>query len=342
MIAGVPAHEFSIDSLEDKPWRKPGADITDYFNYGFNEDTWRAYCERQKRFRVNESGVGLAGLSQHVIQPLPNANGPYLGGFQGRPPFRPQFRRGGGHIDVIGGNNNSPNNGGHHINRREPPAPGSDPLTPPKLSQPKENIITVMTAERREYSRMNRGGYGMDDQPPMQDPGFYQAEEFNYMGSYEPTQDSQWMGGGNPGWGPTSGIKELTPGPAMMPPPGMPPGSMGPIPPMGMPPGPGMPPNIRPPMMNIPPHLSVPPSQNSPRGFQDKMDRGRDMRAGNDRIRRRSRSRSRSRERSRRPRSRSLERKRFRSRSRERSRRPKSRSRYDFLKKYIDFCQLTF
>lgn len=48
-INGVPAAEFNLDSLEEKPWRKPGADITDYFNYGFNEDTWRAYCERQKR-----------------------------------------------------------------------------------------------------------------------------------------------------------------------------------------------------------------------------------------------------------------------------------------------------
>lgn len=48
-INGVPAVDFNLDSLEDKPWRKPGADITDYFNYGFNEDTWRAYCERQKR-----------------------------------------------------------------------------------------------------------------------------------------------------------------------------------------------------------------------------------------------------------------------------------------------------
>lgn len=49
-INGVPASDFNLDSLEDKPWRKPGADITDYFNYGFNEDTWRAYCERQKRY----------------------------------------------------------------------------------------------------------------------------------------------------------------------------------------------------------------------------------------------------------------------------------------------------
>ncbi len=57
-INGVPAHEFSLDSLEEKPWRKPGADITDYFNYGFNELTWNGYCERQRRMRM-ESGAGV-------------------------------------------------------------------------------------------------------------------------------------------------------------------------------------------------------------------------------------------------------------------------------------------
>lgn len=36
-----------ISSIEDKPWRKPGVDITDYFNYGFNETTWREYWKRQ-------------------------------------------------------------------------------------------------------------------------------------------------------------------------------------------------------------------------------------------------------------------------------------------------------
>lgn len=61
-ISGQLAHEFSIDSLDEKPWRKPGADITDYFNYGFNEETWRAYCERQKKMRLHESGVGMQGL----------------------------------------------------------------------------------------------------------------------------------------------------------------------------------------------------------------------------------------------------------------------------------------
>ena len=29
-----------------------GADITDYFNYGFTEDTWKQYCEKQRRMRM--------------------------------------------------------------------------------------------------------------------------------------------------------------------------------------------------------------------------------------------------------------------------------------------------
>jgi predicted aldo/keto reductase-like oxidoreductase len=33
-----------------------GADITDYFNYGFNEETWRMYCERQRRMRNDSTG----------------------------------------------------------------------------------------------------------------------------------------------------------------------------------------------------------------------------------------------------------------------------------------------
>lgn len=61
-IAGQTAIEYNIETIEDKPWRKPGADITDYFNYGFSEETWRSYCERQKKMR-HESGVGLSGLN---------------------------------------------------------------------------------------------------------------------------------------------------------------------------------------------------------------------------------------------------------------------------------------
>jgi pre-mRNA 3'-end-processing factor FIP1 len=35
VISGVSAVDYNLEVLEDKPWRKPGADITDYFNYGY-------------------------------------------------------------------------------------------------------------------------------------------------------------------------------------------------------------------------------------------------------------------------------------------------------------------
>jgi hypothetical protein len=37
---------------EERPWRRPGADITDYFNYGFNEETWKFYIEKQRQLRA--------------------------------------------------------------------------------------------------------------------------------------------------------------------------------------------------------------------------------------------------------------------------------------------------
>jgi pre-mRNA 3'-end-processing factor FIP1 len=45
------AYEIDVDSITDKPWNKPGADITDYFNYGFSEATWRQYMDKQKSLR---------------------------------------------------------------------------------------------------------------------------------------------------------------------------------------------------------------------------------------------------------------------------------------------------
>jgi pre-mRNA 3'-end-processing factor FIP1 len=56
-IGDVPTLDYDLQGIkdEDKPWRKPGADITDYFNYGFNEETWIAYCMKQRRLRAENS-----------------------------------------------------------------------------------------------------------------------------------------------------------------------------------------------------------------------------------------------------------------------------------------------
>lgn len=36
---------------DDKPWRRPGIDQTDFFNYGFDEFTWSSYCLKQDTLR---------------------------------------------------------------------------------------------------------------------------------------------------------------------------------------------------------------------------------------------------------------------------------------------------
>lgn len=34
--------------MAEKPWRRPGSDISDWFNYGFDEISWEAYCYRRR------------------------------------------------------------------------------------------------------------------------------------------------------------------------------------------------------------------------------------------------------------------------------------------------------
>ena len=63
--ASVYEYDLNILNVDDRPWRKPGADITDYFNYGFTEDTWMKYCEKQKYLR-QENGVGKIYVSKCV------------------------------------------------------------------------------------------------------------------------------------------------------------------------------------------------------------------------------------------------------------------------------------
>ncbi|RIB26084.1 Fip1 motif-domain-containing protein [Gigaspora rosea] len=53
-LDGTSIYDVDLDSVEDKTWRKPGADITDYFNYGFNEYTWKAYCTKQKQMQEDQ------------------------------------------------------------------------------------------------------------------------------------------------------------------------------------------------------------------------------------------------------------------------------------------------
>ena len=172
-VNGQTAVEVDLDSLDDKPWRKPGADITDYFNYGFTEETWAAYCNRytyfyiciciiclyfqfsysphrQRRMRVNESGVGLALTGQTPI--LTNNKVTSLGASSGAIPTL-GAAPGTTAIQSLGAGAAS-GNGVNMTKILSGPPPSSGPPSvasiPAKKDEP--SGITVMTHEKRIYS----------------------------------------------------------------------------------------------------------------------------------------------------------------------------------------------
>lgn len=48
MFDGRSVLEVDLNAMAEKPWRRPGADISDWFNYGFDEISWEAYCYRRR------------------------------------------------------------------------------------------------------------------------------------------------------------------------------------------------------------------------------------------------------------------------------------------------------
>jgi len=331
-VNNQPAVEVDMESLEDKPWRKPGADITDYFNYGFTEDTWAAYCNRQRRMRVNESGVGLALtghtpiLSNTKVTSLGSSVGtvgtiPTLGASQNNSSTAPTG------IQSLGASSNSNNVDMSKIMSGPPPA--SVTTAPPTTAPTKKDepsSIAVMTHEKRIYSNKVLSAMDFSVPPPgfnanVPPPGlppptienndfnpsdpFHEYSEDNMMGGFEPTASAQWSV-------PPPAGAQLDPAAHS----GPPPGHTGPPP--GYPPHSGPPPDMRP----------EGDSNYSSDRYRDRdrrdRDRGRDYERSRDYDRDRRRSRSRSRDRRR---SRSRDRRRDRSRDRDRERDREDRER---------------
>lgn len=55
----LPSHktifEVDIDSFEEKPWRYPAVDSTDFFNFGLNEESWKEYCKQLETLRLEST-----------------------------------------------------------------------------------------------------------------------------------------------------------------------------------------------------------------------------------------------------------------------------------------------
>lgn len=62
MFDGRSILEVDLTAMADKPWRRPGSDISDWFNYGFDEISWEAYCYRRR-----ELGDMASVLKANVI-----------------------------------------------------------------------------------------------------------------------------------------------------------------------------------------------------------------------------------------------------------------------------------
>ncbi|XP_052316017.1 pre-mRNA 3'-end-processing factor FIP1-like isoform X3 [Oncorhynchus keta] len=67
-VNGIPVLEVDVESFEEKPWRKHDSHFLDYFNYGFNEDSWKAYCENQRRLRMGYKVMNHASATKLMIQ----------------------------------------------------------------------------------------------------------------------------------------------------------------------------------------------------------------------------------------------------------------------------------
>lgn len=83
--------QVDVESFEEKPWRKPGADLSDYFNYGFNEDSWKVYCDKQRRLRMSLEILSLGSSNKITVHQSFNDLSEY------------SSRKSSGLINVIGG-----------------------------------------------------------------------------------------------------------------------------------------------------------------------------------------------------------------------------------------------
>ncbi|EAW06747.1 cleavage polyadenylation factor subunit FIP1 [Aspergillus clavatus NRRL 1] len=65
--------DTDFPSEDDKPWRRPGSDVSDYFNYGFDEFTWASYVLKQQELRkeVGDQKKQLEDMQSFLTMGLP-------------------------------------------------------------------------------------------------------------------------------------------------------------------------------------------------------------------------------------------------------------------------------
>ncbi|KAI9163783.1 Pre-mRNA polyadenylation factor FIP1 [Paramyrothecium foliicola] len=62
--------QLNFDEESDKPWRNPGTDISDYFNYGFDEFTWALYANKQQAMRNEYNADAVNAHNKKLMEDL--------------------------------------------------------------------------------------------------------------------------------------------------------------------------------------------------------------------------------------------------------------------------------
>ncbi|SPO01481.1 related to Pre-mRNA polyadenylation factor FIP1 [Cephalotrichum gorgonifer] len=84
--AGKPITQVNIDTdlpENSKPWRNPGTDLSDYFNYGFDEFTWALYASKQESVRVEFNPDLIAASNKKMMEEFNNMMMGGMGGMGG-------------------------------------------------------------------------------------------------------------------------------------------------------------------------------------------------------------------------------------------------------------------
>ncbi|KAJ5559100.1 Pre-mRNA polyadenylation factor fip1 [Penicillium sp. DV-2018c] len=109
-MTGKPIMSTDMDAdfpSDDKPWRRPGSDLSDYFNYGFDEFTWAGYCIKQQGLRQEVSaqkrqmddmqafmGMGMPPMPGAPVPPTPPSAAPPMAGMPGMPDMNSDMMQG--------------------------------------------------------------------------------------------------------------------------------------------------------------------------------------------------------------------------------------------------------
>ncbi|KAG5643538.1 hypothetical protein DXG03_000679 [Asterophora parasitica] len=68
--------DVDLGAMGEKPWRRPGSDISDWFNYGFDEISWEAYCYRRRELGelanvLKTNVINFSGMQEDQLTALP-------------------------------------------------------------------------------------------------------------------------------------------------------------------------------------------------------------------------------------------------------------------------------